>query len=68
MNQNNDTKDISKGGQVKESPRPQGADGRKVFSAAKLELTPPRTADDIKRHRREGRFAEMTPRQAGIDD
>lgn len=39
-----------------------------VFSASKLKLSPPRTIDDIRRLMREGRFAEITPSQAGGDD
>jgi len=41
---------------------------KRVFSASQLKLTPPRTTDDIRRLVREGRFAEMTPGQAGGDD
>jgi hypothetical protein len=40
---------------------------RRVVSASHLKHTPPRTADDIRRLMREGRFAEMTPGQAGDD-
>lgn len=41
---------------------------KRVFSASQLKFTPPRTMDDIRRLIREGRFAEMTPGQAGGDD
>ncbi len=41
---------------------------KRMFSASQLKLTPPRTTDDIRRLMREGRFAEMTPGQAGDDD
>ena len=44
------------------------ASSKRVFSASQLKLTPPRTTDDIRRLIREGRFAEMTPGQAGGDD
>lgn len=39
--------------------------GKPVFSASQLKITPPRTADDIRRSMAEGRFAEMTPDLAG---
>lgn len=44
---------------------PASEAGKPVFSAAQLKVTPPRTVDDIRRDIREGRFAEMTPDQAG---
>lgn len=39
-----------------------------IFSASQLRITPPRTPEDIRRAMSEGRFAEMTPHQAGYDD
>lgn len=36
-----------------------------VFSASKLRITLPRTAEDIRYDIREGRVSEMTPDQAG---
>lgn len=36
-----------------------------LFSASQLRVTPHRTAEDIQRDIRDGRFAEMTPGQAG---
>jgi hypothetical protein len=36
-----------------------------VFSASKLRITPPRTAEDIRRDIKDGRVSEMTPDQAG---
>jgi hypothetical protein len=44
------------------------AGGKRVFSLSQLKPTPPHTTDDIRRLMREGRFAEMTPRQAGDND
>jgi hypothetical protein len=44
---------------------PASEDGKPIFSASELKITPPRTVDDIRRDIREGRFAEMTPDQAG---
>jgi len=44
------------------------ASSKPVFSASQLKHTPPRTADDIRRLMREGRFADMAPSQAGDDD
>lgn len=44
---------------------PVSARAKKVFSLSNLRETPRRTADDIRRDVREGRFAEMTPGQAG---
>lgn len=41
------------------------ARSRRVVSASQLKQNPPHTADDIRRLVREGRFAEMTPEQAG---
>jgi hypothetical protein len=41
---------------------------KRVFSASQLKHTLPQTVDDIRRLMRKGRFAEMTPRQAGDDD
>lgn len=38
---------------------------KEVFSASQLKEMPRRTADDVRRDVREGRFAEMTPGQAG---
>jgi hypothetical protein len=38
-----------------------------IFSASQLRVTPPRTAEDIRRDLRDGRFAEMTPGQAGYE-
>lgn len=40
---------------------------KRVVSVSQLKHTPPGTADDIRRLMREGRFAEMTPSQAGDD-
>jgi hypothetical protein len=51
------------------NPKPTvPASSKRVFSTSQLKHTPPRTADDIRRLMRKGRFAEMTPRQAGDDD
>jgi len=36
-----------------------------LFSAEQLKVMPPRTAGDMRRDIREGRFSEMTPDQAG---
>jgi hypothetical protein len=38
-----------------------------IFSASQLWVTPPRTAEDIRRDLRDGRFAEMTLGQAGYE-
>jgi transcriptional regulator with XRE-family HTH domain len=39
-----------------------------IFSTSQLRITPPSTPEDIRRRIAEGRFAEMTPRQAGFDE
>lgn len=43
-------------------------DEKPIVSASELRITPPRTPEQIRRLIAEGRFAEMTPGQAGIDD
>jgi hypothetical protein len=43
-------------------------DEKPIFSASQLRITPPRTPEQIRRLMAEGRFAEITPRQAGYDD
>lgn len=41
---------------------------KRVVSVDQLQITPARTAEDIRRAVREGRFAEMTPGLAGAED
>lgn len=44
------------------------SDKKPVFSLSQLRITPPQTPEDIRRAMAEGRFAEMTLRQAGCDE
>lgn len=46
---------------------PEADRDKEVFSASQLNETPPRTPEDVRRDVRAGRFAEMTPSQAGDD-
>jgi hypothetical protein len=39
-----------------------------IFSLSQLESRPPQTPEQIKRLIKEGRFSEMSPRQAGYDE
>jgi hypothetical protein len=55
------------GSTEKNSSDRSGTLKKPVFYASSLKVTPPRTAEDIRRAMAEGRFAEMTPHQAGID-
>ena len=50
-----------------ERPLPSRNEVR-VFCLSQLQATPPRTPEDIRRLMAAGRFAEMTPGQAGDDD
>lgn len=66
MKPNDDAPVPSQNHEAHEPTRAAGE--RRVVCASQLKPTPPRTADDIRKLMRQGRVAEMTPRQAGCDD
>lgn len=68
MDQNNDVPELSKDDNEKDPRLSKTTDDKRTFSLSQLKHTQPRSVDDIRKRIREGRFAELTPRQAGIDD